>query len=283
MSILLEALRKSEKDQRKVEPPNIHSAVHRSSSSDFFKKNWVLLLIVVLLAGALYAWYQYSDKDEASQFQGAQTSEQGKVEGKQAVKPVESDTAGDKLAMVAGDVSNRQRTPVEGYEQSADTAAKAKPSKPTDQKKQAGNKTGTNKAAANKAATKKAANRAAARKVAAKKAADEKVAANKAVANKSAGGKPANTKPAAVEPKKFRPQPPAPISYWELPDAIRAKVPEMKFTVLVYAKKPADRFVLINGQRYRQGERVQPELFVREIRRAGVVFKYRLYLFLVER
>ncbi|HEY5775627.1 MAG TPA: general secretion pathway protein GspB, partial [Xanthomonadales bacterium] len=76
---------------------------------------------------------------------------------------------------------------------------------------------------------------------------------------------------------------PAPISYWELPDAVRSDIPVIKFSVLVYATDPADRFVLINGQRLGEGDSAQPGLVVKEIRRDGVVFSYRLYQFLVER
>ncbi|MCK5307443.1 MAG: general secretion pathway protein GspB, partial [Zetaproteobacteria bacterium] len=60
-------------------------------------------------------------------------------------------------------------------------------------------------------------------------------------------------------------------------------VPEIKFSVLVYAKNPADRFVLINGQRLVEGDSPQPGLIVKEIRRDGVIFSYRLYQFLVEK
>ena len=60
-------------------------------------------------------------------------------------------------------------------------------------------------------------------------------------------------------------------------------MPEIKFSVLVFASDPADRFVLINGQRFGEGDSVQSGLMVKEIRREGVVFSYRLYQFLVER
>ncbi|MGB5292071.1 MAG: general secretion pathway protein GspB, partial [Lysobacterales bacterium] len=63
----------------------------------------------------------------------------------------------------------------------------------------------------------------------------------------------------------------------------RADLPDIKFSVLVYALKPADRFVLLNGQRLGEGDTAQPGLVVKEIRRDGVVFSYRLYNFLVER
>jgi len=82
---------------------------------------------------------------------------------------------------------------------------------------------------------------------------------------------------------KPRPLEPEPITYWELPDAIRADVAEIKFSVLVYAKQPEDRFVLINGQRLIEGDSVQPGLVIEEIQRDGVTFSYRLYRFLVER
>ena len=93
----------------------------------------------------------------------------------------------------------------------------------------------------------------------------------------------ANDKPVELAPTNHRPREPAPISYWELPDAIRADVEEIKFSVLVYSKRPADRFVLINGQRLVEGDSPQAGLVVKEIRRDGVVFSYRLYQFLVER
>ena len=102
--------------------------------------------------------------------------------------------------------------------------------------------------------------------------------------SKQAGSQKPTSQPAAkAKPKKNVPHQPEPIGYWELPDAIRAGIPEIKFNVLVYANKPADRFVLIKGQRLREGDSLQPVLLVKEIRRDGVIFSYRLYRFLVER
>jgi general secretion pathway protein B len=101
---------------------------------------------------------------------------------------------------------------------------------------------------------------------------------------KESGSEKASTEePVGAVPEKYHPGEPAPIGYWELPDAVRADIPEIKFSVLVYAANSADRFVLINGQRLEEGDTVQPGLEVREIRRDGVIFSYRLYRFLVER
>ena len=73
------------------------------------------------------------------------------------------------------------------------------------------------------------------------------------------------------------------MGYWELPDSVRANVPEIKFSVLVYAANPADRFVLINGERLREGDNAGPDLVVKKIRREGVIFSHGLYVFLVEK
>jgi general secretion pathway protein B len=119
-------------------------------------------------------------------------------------------------------------------------------------------------------------------------AAGNKSAANKTAANKSANKKPAAkqaAKAGSTEPDKkgFRPEPPPPIGYWDLPDSIRSNVPEIKYSVLVYANDPSDRFVLISGEGLKEGDVVSAGLKVKEIRRDGIIFKYRLYEFLVEK
>lgn len=83
--------------------------------------------------------------------------------------------------------------------------------------------------------------------------------------------------------EKYNPGEPEPLGYWDLPDAVRADVPEIKFSVLVYATDPAQRFVLINGQRLTEGDSVKSGLVVEEIQRDGVLFSYRLYRFLVKK
>ena len=73
-----------------------------------------------------------------------------------------------------------------------------------------------------------------------------------------------------------------PISYWELPQGVRDDLPEIKITVLVYAEKPDDRFLLTNGQRMAEKDELQSGLVLDEIRRDGAIFLYRKYRFLVK-
>jgi general secretion pathway protein B len=97
---------------------------------------------------------------------------------------------------------------------------------------------------------------------------------------------PAATSPAVAKDKTRRtgiePHITEPISYWELPQAIRDGMPEIRITVLVYAEKPDDRFLLSNGQRLVEKEELDGGLVLDEIRKDGAVFLYRNYRFLVK-
>ena len=269
MSILLDALRKSEKDQHKPEVPGIYSGEQQGPVSSSLKKGLlVFLLCVGLSAIAWFVWYQYQKPAGSYQPPVTLVPETATVVSDPIVKPQAGD--GRKTQSVASikpvnGTADRRRTPVESYQE-----ASVDDSKP---------KAGSGGRLKPKAEPK------------AKPDAQPKPALETQLLVKSsagdnrqpATGKPASDKPAVATQKEFRPERPAPISYWELPDAIRAGVPEIKFSVLVYSKHPSERFVLINGQRYGQGDQLPSGPIVTKIRREGVVFRYRLYLFLVER
>ena len=85
------------------------------------------------------------------------------------------------------------------------------------------------------------------------------------------------TRPAPMQPYIAEP-----VSYWELPQGVRDNLPDFKITVLVYAEKPGDRFLLLNGQRMAEKDELQSDLTLLEIRRDGAVFQYRNYRFLVK-
>jgi general secretion pathway protein B len=251
VSILLEALRKSEKNQHSPEAPSIHTDDQQDPATDSIKTGpLALLLVVALFASGWFVWQQY--QPPAGSYQPPVTL---KADQSRAVTtPAEnSEAAGEKTmqAVLSGTVANnssaRPRTPVESYQATTRNTSQAKPATPkpadNDPVKQLVNDS------------------------------DKQPAIRKETPLGSV----------SVVKEEPRPWELQPISYWELPDAIRADVPEIKFSVLVYAKNPADRFVLINGQRLVEGDSPQPGLIVKEIRRDGVIFSYRLYQFLVEK
>jgi general secretion pathway protein B len=239
MSILLEALRKSEKGQTPVEPPTIHTDQHISVASEPIRKGPMAgLLLLALLSTAWIVWRQYEPpvvNDQPPQTAPA-------IQGGTINTPVSSMQSKD-VAPGSTDsskaASTTRRTPVENYQPETPATSTPATSAPA-----------TSAPATNTPAT------------------------------SQAGSGPAKEPSGTGGVRAKQPQP---ISYWELPDAIRANVPEIKFSVLVYAIEPADRFVLVNGQRLVEGDSYGQGLVVEEIRLDGVVFSYRLYRFLVER
>jgi len=269
VSILLEALRKSEKNQNPPEAPSIHTDEQVGRLSDSIPTGpLALLLVVALFVGGWFTWNQY--RAPAGQYQPPVTLAAGESSpvgsGDTEKQPGSGQDAQDTAASgqgaqiaeqaeqkvpppkVADNSAERPRTPVERFQKTSNDKsksipdAKGKPEAPTKSRP-----------------------------------------ATKAEASQPASVDTASGQQNEIANEKFRPQEPAPISYWELPDAIRENVPEIKFSVLVYAVDPADRFVLINGQRLAEGDNLQSGPAIKEIRRDGVVFSYRLYQFLVER
>lgn len=76
--------------------------------------------------------------------------------------------------------------------------------------------------------------------------------------------------------------PAGPPLMWELPYAVRKDLPELNVTMQVYADNPVNRFVIVNGERLAEGEELDG-LQVIEIRGDGIVFAYRSERFLYPR
>jgi general secretion pathway protein B len=66
----------------------------------------------------------------------------------------------------------------------------------------------------------------------------------------------------------------------DLPLDVQLKVPKMSFSVFVYAQKPADRMVIIDGHTRREGDEVSSGLRLEEITREGAVFSFKGHRFL---
>lgn len=60
---------------------------------------------------------------------------------------------------------------------------------------------------------------------------------------------------------------------WELPYAKRREIPELKVTMHVFASEPAQRFIIVNGDRHVEGDDLEG-LKVIEIRADGVVLEF---------
>ena len=256
MSILLEALRKSEKNQHVHETPTIHTDDQSGVVSEPLPTGLLaLLLVTALFVSGWFVWRQYQLPVVNNPPPATQVVKDTSVDS----TPVSEDQQGSQAELpspLAKMIEEQRRTPVESYEPPASDAAQSEqPVQDADRETVAQNTDNTQSGSGR---------------------------TNIAEPDESTSAAVPARQRAEPEEEPYQPGEPEPISYWELPDAVRA-VPEIKFSVLVYATNPEDRFVLINGQRLGEGSSAQPGLIVKKIRRDGVVFSYRLYQFLVER
>lgn len=260
MSILLEALRKSEKNQHAHETPTIHSDDQAATVSESLRTGpLALLLIAALFLSGWFIWRQY--QPPAGSYQPPVTLEADRA---QAVsQPVENERQADQAAPQTPAVDNsagQNRTPVESYQPPENDV--------------------TTTAVAQEPAKSQAPEQAEEDLVGRPVSSQQKTGSDLSASTPKTA---MSDEPTESKSDRYHPGEPAPLGYWDLPDAVRAEVPVIKFSVLVYAADPADRFVLINGQRLAEGDSAKPGLVVEEIQRDGVLFSYRLYRFLVKR
>lgn len=59
----------------------------------------------------------------------------------------------------------------------------------------------------------------------------------------------------------------------DLPPALQAEIPHLKFAGHTYSKKPSQRIIIINGKILREGDMIVPGTFLKEITWEGVTIK----------
>lgn len=261
MSILLDALKKSEEQRQQGSASNTGSpAGSLAAGSSALRKwrAWALLAVTAVIV-AWFGWRQYGQPETASVSSSADPSETtaAPVAGQARAVAIEQPV------QAAG-----QRTPVEtfapdggaGHGEEVVLAAESAPA--------ALEKSQVNQSFTDFEASPGAASSA---QQAPLETASSSVAETAAPQVKQP---PRSTRPPAAATE--------PITFWELPQGIRDGLPDLRITVLVFAERPADRFVLIGGQRRVENDRLQDDLVLEEIRRDGAVFTYRNYRFLVK-
>jgi general secretion pathway protein B len=90
---------------------------------------------------------------------------------------------------------------------------------------------------------------------------------------------PSKTGAKSAVPDEYEPEI---INYWQVPEKMRDGLPDLRISVLVYAELPENRFVLMNGERLREGEELSNGLLLEEIQRDRAIFNYRNYRFFLK-
>jgi general secretion pathway protein B len=94
------------------------------------------------------------------------------------------------------------------------------------------------------------------------------------VASGEGAGKPAAGARAEAASKPATAAPPMPL-YYELPYNVRKDLPALNVSMHVYAAVPAQRFVVVDGDRKAEGETIKDDVKLREIRPDGIVLEFR--------
>ena len=119
-------------------------------------------------------------------------------------------------------------------------------------------------------------------------------------ATTTADATPAATPPAPAAPTKTQPPsataavarpataPPAAAgealpTVWELPYASRKDIPAIELSMHVYSSDPKQRFVVIKGDRHGEGDEVGTDLVLKEIRQDGIVLDFKGQVFFYPR
>jgi general secretion pathway protein B len=263
MSILLDALKRSEEQRRLGHPPDIHSPSGEHSDLEPARRKWLWLVALALCAVAV-AWFGWRYYQQA-----AVTAPPAATPGEASIPAGEIESAGAPTIEQSDGptVGSGPRTPVESYTVESTTAGPG-----------AGESTGES---ATSASAKADLNRSFTQFQA---PAEADSASQQGQSPPKPAASTAGPRAAAKSPGRGQQQAAAtePISYWELPQGIRDSLPDLRITVLVYAEQPANRFVLMGGQRRVEKDQIQDGLVLEEIRREGAVFVYRNYRFLVE-
>jgi hypothetical protein len=254
MSFLLDALRKSEGRAQRGEVPTIHSgqALESADSGKRSRGPFVLMLLPAFLVLVWFGFRQYTGGEEPAAAPAVTapagtpaqmpvaTGESGPL-AETGAEPMNQESRDAFQEPVPGSVTG-PRTPVEDFEMPPQSQAQAAVDELPD-----------------------------AVSGAAEGQPQSEMQGTPAARESETG------REAVAEP--YEAPRPGPISYWALPETIRRELPEFQISVLVYAERPEDRFLLLNGHRVLEGDEYQPGLVLEEIRRGGAIFSYRLYRF----
>jgi general secretion pathway protein B len=296
MSILLDALKKSETQRQLGKTPTIHSAVESPGAERETDQQWIPLSMLALSAVAIawFGWQQFREPVDTLDAAGVDAGvdvvampqvEEAPVEENQLVEnqipaaEAELDgmnhTPGALPGNAKKDKAGMTTLPTDSPE--ADRQRREKLSQSFNLY-EAEKDTATDREAELSPTT------------VAKTSSDSDMAdpdmadPDKAqlATNQSLAAEEAPVATPASRTSRLQPHEPEPISFWQLPQAFRDGLPEFRINVLVYAEKPEDRFLLINGQRLVEKEELIDGVVLDEIRRDGAVFQFRNYRFLVK-
>ncbi len=280
MSILLDALRKSEQQKKLGAAPDIYSEAPASPARRRFP--WLMpavavIFLALVLVGAYVAWQVYFQPAPAPATAAVSGSATPAGPGQRQDTPVSGSAnagvtgASEPAVEPAPHLDSQPRSPVETLtgERPYQSASQASTPPPT-----VAGSSGSSAYAppAGSASSPQAGSSSSAPDVDASGAASAPPAVSAAAA--------------APQSPPARPgeqqQDSGVISYWQLPESVRQQLPTFKITVLVYHEVPGNRFILMDGKRLQVDDPLgSGNLRLLAIERDRAIFRYGAYRFFV--
>lgn len=271
MSLILEALKKSEQQRRVGQVPDLGTPVLVTRRQ---RSLFPILASAIVVAVAIGAWLHFSSPDEhaqpaeIAQVPASTKSDAGATSGTTSASKLPSDTTPQNKPVDSSALLGR---PLSAYEKQRLKLTGQLPRLSRPNNRPVAPKTTAPPPTANPPAP---------------------APATPAATPATTPTPPVATPPAAAPPSALVAEPatapaPAPgkqaaVPYlWELPYATRKDMPPLQISMHVYADKPADRFVVIDGESYNEGDAIGDTLTVKEIRSDGVVLDASGKLFLL--
>ena len=283
MSLILEALKKSEARRQLGEAPGIGTPFTVAKR----RRNALPMIMILIVVAAGFGWY-YLHTMQAASAPAAAGSSTAPMRGVAPPSRLRAAPAAPMAAARRRPPANPQGAPAERAKrenppqpQIAAPAAPAKPANPANvqavRPPSAAQMAGLLEGRRQRRET--AAGAAPGDTVNRASAPNRPTAVAPDTARQPAGQGPQAATPAA-RPAPAKPAvgtsiaPDLPL-YYELPYNVRKDLPDLTISVHVYSAVPAQRFVIIDGERRVEGDTVQDGLTLHEIRPDGIVLEFR--------
>lgn len=290
MSFILDALRKSDARRKQGEVPDIHSQAPTEPLRR--SRSWLALWVVafILVALAAVAAIVLALRGDLPGLPSDDPAPVLAVEPiPEPVEPIASDDVSDRPEPETEELSEENEAP---QDERRRRRARLRPEADTDTETRPD--TASERAARVRERSRSREARQREAEPVSSEAAAEEIARRLAEAEAEAESEPADTASASEVERPADPERENDsdrsenrvadyVEQWELPLSTRRSLPELSLSIHVYSGRPEERFVLINGERYVEGDSVGDGVDLVEIRREGAVVDYQSQRFLLRR
>jgi general secretion pathway protein B len=267
MSYILDALKKSEKERQKKNVPDLLTVQEPVLNEKRKRPLWPYILIAMLIMNMGFFGYLLGPKkSKETKADNARVQQQNQLKPMEAQKTEEAKSAMPAAAPSVKETSQPKQTVNENETRSAAVSIQQK--KPLPEKAKIEDKAQEKSIVQSVKPPIKKETQSVQPQTA---LAEMKASAGASVSHEE---KPVQTDaPPPVQGKIY--------NTGELPPTIQQSLPSVSVTISMYSEDPASRMVRVNGQTYREGQKIFEDLTLEQITPNGIILNYKNYRFRV--